>query len=438
VAVSRPSTNRRIAAVFAASLLALHAADSLAQSPDAPQIFSFSGFGTLGVVHSSEAQADYVANDLQGKGAGHTDSWSAAVDSRLGLQLNADFTSRLSAVAQVLAEQRYDGSFRPGFEWANLRYAVTPDLAIRGGRIVLPAFMTSDTRKIGYAQPWVRPPVELYSLLPVSNSDGVDLTYRMRFGETNHSFKAAYGGTDARIPTGGKVKVRDGWILADTVEHGAATFHVAYSQSKLTIESYQPLFDYYRGVAASATAAAGAVPAFATQYLAAAAQANAIVDRYEPQQLRFFGIGAGYDPGSWFVMGEWGQTDSESIYGKRQAWYTTAGVRLGKFTPYLGFARARLKSPTSDPGMSAFYALPGLAGTAALDAELNERLAVAPNQKTVSAGLRWDFAKSAALKLQYDHSDIYGESAGTLNHTTPAFKPGGRFDVWSATVDFVF
>jgi hypothetical protein len=40
----------------------------------APSMFSFNGFGTLGVVHSSDNQADFVSNAIQSKGAGFTDS----------------------------------------------------------------------------------------------------------------------------------------------------------------------------------------------------------------------------------------------------------------------------------------------------------------------------------------------------------------------------
>lgn len=438
-------------ALLALMLLAntSHAADPAPATP----AFSFSGFGTLGIARSSEKEADFIAHDLQSGGAGRDHEWSTDVDTRLGLQMRANLTSQLSAVVQVLAEQRYDGSYRPGFEWANISYEATPEFTLRAGRIVLPTFLTSDTRKVGYTQPWVRPPVELYSLMPITSSDGVDLTYRLRLGEVNHSLKAAYGGTDARVPDGGKVKVRDGWLLADTIEYGAATFHVAHARSKVTLEPFDELFSGYRNLANQAGQFATVLGGFghpaASQYAGASAQAARIADQYEAdsQRMDFIGIGASYDPGRWFVMAEWGQTDYNSIFGKRQAWYTTAGFRWRAFTPYVTYARARLKSRSSDPGtgMPAPLGPPFTAtsaalavGAAQLDAALNEGLSGAPEQKTYSIGIRWDFAKNAAFKLQYDHSDIGSGSPGTLDHATDRFRPGGRFDVWSATVDFVF
>ena len=389
-------------------------------------VFSFDGFATFGLAHSSEEKADFLANDLQGRGAGLGRKWSPDVDSRIGGQVSATFTPQLSAVLQVIAEQRADTSYRPEVEWGNIKYSFTPDLSVRVGRVVLPGFLLSDSRKVGYAQPWVRPPVEVYGLIPLTNSDGVDLSYRLRLGEASHNLQFAYGGASADVPGGGKVTAKNAWLLANTVEYGPATLRVAYSQSKISIEQFAPLFNGYRKFAANP-----AVMAFAPQ---AAAQANALINQYEPENrsFNFLSLGGSYDPGNWFVMGEWGQTDSRSVLGKREAWYATGGYRWGKFTPYLTYAEAKLKSAQSDVGITA------VPGAASLNAALNEQLSGAPIQKTVSVGMRWDFARNTALKLQYDHSRLGRGSPGTLDHALPGFVPGGSFSVFSATLDFVF
>jgi predicted porin len=408
-------------------------------------MFSFNGFGTVGVAHSSEDQADFLANDLQGTGAGRGRAWSPDVDSRIGGQLSARFTPQLSAVLQVVSEQRYDRTYRPQVEWGNIKYAFTPDLNVRVGRIVTSVFMQSDSRKVGYAQPWVRPPVEVYSLVPLTNSDGADLSYRLRFGETSHNLQVAYGSSRADTPDGGEVKTKDAWLIGDTMEYGAMTLHAAYSHAKFSATDFAPLFDGYRQFAAGASAQAAfyqAIPLPAAQMQAAvlrqaAAQANAVVDKYDPADTKidFLSFGAMYDPGDWFVMAEWGQTDSHSVFGKRQAWYTTAGYRFGKLTPYISYAEAKLKSPQTDSGITAFTN----ATTAALNQHLNEDgISGAPIQKTISIGMRWDFMRNAALKLQYDHSRLGDGSPGTLDHQTSSFVPGGSFSVFSATIDFVF
>jgi opacity protein-like surface antigen len=403
-------------------------------------IFSFDGFGTLGVAHSSENKADFLANDLQGTGAGRGRAWSPDVDSRIGAQLTARFTPQLSGVLQIVSEQRYDTSYTPRVEWGNIKYAFTPDLSVRVGRIVTSVFLESDSRKVGYAQPWVRPPVELYSLVPLTNSDGADISYRLRIGEASHNLQLAYGSASADTPDGGKVKAKDAWLIGDTMEYGSLTLHAAYSHAKFSATDFAPLFDGYRQFAATATAQAAIIQPFSPPTAAvlrqAAAQANSVAGDYDPDNttISFLSFGAMYDPGDWFAMAEWGQTDSRSVFGKRQGWYATGGYRWGKFTPYLTYAEAKLKSQQSDPGITAI----ANATTATLNGALNDQLGGAPIQKTISIGMRWDFMRNAALKLQYDHSRLGDGSPGTLDHQTAGFVPGGSFSVFSATVDFVF
>lgn len=421
-------------ALFAITLLASssHAAD---QAPAGPA-FSFSGFGTLGLARSSEREADFVAHDLQGGGAGRDHEWSAEVDSKLGLQLTANLTDRLSGVVQVLSTLRYDGTMRPGIEWANLNYRFTPDLSVRAGRVVLGTFLASDYRNVGYALPWVRPPVEVYGLIPMMSTDGLDASYRLHAGEATHTFQVAYGRSGSRVPEGGEAITERAFLLSDTIEYGAATMRLVYTRGRFTldVDEVEQMFDGYRTIAAN--------PAVQALDPHAAAQAARVVSRYDVDDTpsTFIGIGASYDPGKWFVMSEWGQTDTNSAFGKRAAWYFSGGLRIGKFTPYATYAKATLKSRDSDPGVAApfFFSPARQAQLGAMNAGLNRMLGDAAVQKTLTLGVRWDFARNAAFKLQYDHSRAGDGSPGTLDHDTAQFRRGGRFDVWSATVDFVF
>src|ERR1022692_3922821 len=154
-----------------------------AQEPAGP-IFRFNAFGTLGIVHSSEDQADFTSSVFKPAGAGHSHDWSADVDTIIAGQLTAQLTPRISAMLQVVSQQRYDDTYRPGVEWANIKYTVTPDFTVRAGRSVMPSFLVSDDRKVGYALPWVRPPVEVYWLGPVTANDGIDASYRLQWGDT--------------------------------------------------------------------------------------------------------------------------------------------------------------------------------------------------------------------------------------------------------------
>jgi hypothetical protein len=384
-------------------------------------MFSFSGFGTGGVVHSSEDRADFSSTSLKPTGAGYSRQWSTDVDSGIGGQLNARFTSQLSAMVQMVSEQLYDNTYRPHVEWANLKYQLTPEFSIRVGRIVLPTFMLSDSRKVGYAIPWVRTPVEIYTLVPVTNSDGVDASYRSRLGDFVHTVSGSYGRTNVNLTAGGQAKVRDLWVISETAEYGAATAHISFSQARFDVDlsSVDALFAAFRQFGP---------------------QGTALAEEYEPddQVARFIALGAMYDPGEWFVMGEWGRRDLRSVFGSSTAWYASGGYRVAQFTPYLTYAEVTANSNTSDPGLTV-SALPAfLAGPAiALNAGLNAVLGSIATQKTISVGIRWDFMKNVDLKLQFDHIRLGAGSAGTLINLQPDFQQGGTVNLCSVTIDFV-
>jgi hypothetical protein len=401
-------------------VMALHAAGAGAAESGTP-MFSFDGFGTLGLVHSSENKADFISSGLRPSGAGYSRAWSADVDSRIGAQLTARFTPQISAVVQLIAEQRYDNSYLPTVEWANVKYQFTPDFGIRAGRIVLPSFLLSDSRKVAYAIPWVRPPVEVYSLIPFSNSDGVDASYRAHIGEFRHTMQASYGNSEFKLPAGrGAAKAKNFWGAAYTADYGAATAHISYHETRLTIETFKPLTDAFRQFGA---------------------EGAALADKYDVNNkpATFIGIGGMYNPGDWFAIGEWGSVNTHSVRGKQTAWYASGGYRIGKFTPYVTYAQMKANSNTSDPGLTLSGLPPSLAGLAAgLNARLNAVLGVIPVQKTISVGGRWDFAKNTALKLQFDHTRVGAGSPGTLINTQPGFQPGGRYNLFSASIDFVF
>lgn len=393
--------------------------DGAALAQETPS-WSLSGFGTLGLVHSSERQADYTSNVLKPDGAGATHAWSANVDSRLGAQLDLSLNRQWSAVLQVVSEQGLDGSYRPRVEWANLKVQLTPDLALRAGRIALPMFLTADYRKIGYIYPWVRPPVETYGALPFTNSDGVDATWRWSAGRVRNASQFFYGHGDMDL-----AQPHQGWArgiigISNTSERGALSVRLSLISSELTIDTDSALFQAFDAVGPAG---------------------QAITRRYAVDHKRasIAGIGLAYDPGAWFLMAEAGANHSKSRIGPTRSLYASAGYRWSEFTPYLTWARVRAVGATSDPGVSlSTVAAPDRARVAELDASLNALLSTIPQQTTASAGLRVDVCQNAALTLQYDRVTPRDGSRGTMINTTPGFESGHPASVVSVALDFVY
>lgn len=407
-----------MALVTASSLPGAHAASA----GDDDAIFEFDAFGTLGLVHSSEGNADFTRNALVPRGAGASGSWSAKVDSVLAGQLAAHITPQLTAVVQVVSELHPDNSFDPHVEWANLNYAFTPDLAFGVGRIASPVFMLTETRRLSYSLPWIRPSVEVYDLFPVTSNDGLNLRWRSRMGGITHLLEVAVGRSNTRYNrngSSGTAQGREQFIVRSTLERGALSVNLGFSSSTLTIPEFFPLFDAFRQFGP-----AGEV----------------IARRFTPDHSasRYFGVGASYDPGRWFAMAEWARLEVDGVISTHSGWYASTGLRYGMFTPYVIWAQTMPRSKRSDPGLD-LTTLPAesVPVAAALNAQLNAALANVADQSTFSAGVRWDFAPDVCLKIQYDHMDLASGNTGTLTNFQPGFQPGGAVNLVGVSVSFV-
>jgi hypothetical protein len=371
----RSTGARRTVSVLVSLAMASLAAGAQAQEAD--KMFSLSGFGTAGVVHSSVKTGDYTADLYEVKGAGFSNSNSATVDSKFAVQGDAHLTDSLSAVLQVVMRSRPDGTFSPKVEWANVKYAITKDLSVRVGRTALPTFAVSETRQVGFANPWVRPPIETYSQFTLTNSDGVDLSYRAKVGGATSTTQLWVGKTTVDVVSNKSTVTHDlkGDIkgIGDTVEIGFLTARLGFTQSDFTLVPVPNLVVKFRS--------------------------------------NITNLGAIYDPGNWFVQGE---LTHSTLDGKQRATrnaYVTGGYRIGQFTPYLTYSMVK---PDDD--------LVKLATV---------------KQTTSSVGVRWDFRKNMDLKLQADRISLGSNSTGFYASAKPGLA-GTSGTVLSAAVDFVF
>ena len=390
---------------------AAHAGDDLA--------WRFSGYGTLGAVHASTRSADYTSTIQRATGAGASDRWSPHVDSRLGTQLDVS-QGDWSGVLQLVSEQNIEGSYRPRVEWANIKYQLTPDLALRLGRIALPVFLAADYRKIGYVLPWVRPPVEVYGALPLSSSDGIDATWRWGAGSLRNATQVIYGRTDTRVYADNRLRGRGIAGFSHSIEQGPLSARVSVLRGVLTTGVGSEVFTALR--------------AFGPQGVA-------LAERYvlENKRVAIVSAGVSYDPGQWFASAEIGRTRTRSILGQTTSMYVGGGYRFNALTPYLGYAKVGAHGAISDPGLSLGGLPPRLQATAALvNAGLNSYLATIAVQHTASAGLRWDLANNAAVKAQYDRVRPTGGSRGTLINREADFRSEQTVHVASVALDFVF
>jgi hypothetical protein len=353
---------------------ALAAFAGSAHAEDGNKIFSVSGFGTFGLAHSSSKQGDYVGDVFTREGAGYSSAWSSNVDTKGAVQVDGKFTDKLSAVVQVIAKPRADNSYSPRIEWANVRYAFTPDLSVRVGRTVLPTFQTSETRLVGFSNPWIRPQIETYRLISLTNADGIDVSYRHSFGAVKNTVQAWTGVTKVDIVLSNNtvssgLKGQHIRGFSDTVEYGSLTARISATNVD------------YKFVGLS------------------------------PKLFKVINLAAAYDPGAWFVQGQVSRFDAGTFLRAETAWDITGGYRWNNFTPYAGYS-------SNKPN----------------DNQVGLTLRA---QSSTTVGLRWDFRKNMDLKVQFDRVSLQSGSNGFFANVKPGLA-GKSVNLASVAVDFIF
>jgi hypothetical protein len=347
-------------------------------------VVTFSGFSTLGVSHSSMYYGDYTLDSTVPKGSGLSENWSAGNDTRIAGQMGVEFNPKVSAIFQVISEYHNPNTYHPEVEWANVKYAFTPDAFIRVGRIALPTFLNSDNRDVGYSYVWIHPPIELYRQLSITQSDGVDATYRADILDALNSVKAVIFGKNTLERENSTSTSKDIWGIFDTTEYGPMTTHVGYQERKSSSRNI-------------VTGITGAWTKYSD-----------------------LSIGVQYDPGEWFAISEWIQRKSTT---KISAMYASGGYRIKEFTPYITY---------SQNSQGSF--LPGSPPPSSSSIRLADR-----SQSTISLGVRWDFMKNTDFKFQYDRVKLSNNSNGFLaNVPSNVTLYGARFHVVSAVVDLIF
>ncbi|MBI2733514.1 MAG: hypothetical protein HYX44_09520 [Aquabacterium sp.] len=463
-----------------AALLACTCAHAGYQSPDGH--FSLSGFGTLGVSRSSTDDAIF---NYPGQGGGATKHASPDPDSKLAVQGTYKFSPTVSGTAQVMTKYDAEGQYIPNIEWAFAKWQALPGLSLRAGRMGAPFFMISDFRDVTYTGTAVRPNLEVYGQVPVSQFEGADASYELNLGGTTLTSSVWTGQTKANYATaltGGPtdqitLKRAVGLnVLADL--GNGITLRFGRSQGKLSIDSASAkdvgsqanelagYAQYYADNAASVAGGVGGGTAAAINASVAGAKANAagfaqVNDLLNPQGVdaSFTGIGLAYDQDNWVASVEYTKRKTKSFIADTTGWYGLLGYRIGKFTPFVGYAKLTTDRTSPNPVQTNALADSGgfdtdfdtAAGAVnAYAAALGDGVSAFMasqfvNQKTSTVGVRWDVHSGLAVKAQFDRITKDANSVGTFLVPDPTVPSGQAFiankkviNVISLSVDFVF
>ena len=341
---------------------------------------TLSGFGTVGGTFTGDSAYSFRHDASEFTGA--TNQFDIALESRVGVQAKFDFGSGFSVTAQEVLRQRGNTDFSPGTEWLYAQYSPNSDWQVRLGRVVLATFLYSDSRQVGFAAPWFRSPVEVYSALPFDYLDGGQITWQKTLGQFVVGVEGSYGSTQGVFESGGLTITSDSkdiFNAAATLSYGDLLLRVA--QTSLNVPTSIPL---------SAT----------------------LSDSYQLHET-FTSVGGQYDNGKAVVIGEWARTKQNDApildepLASSSQWYAAAGWRFGKFLPLAVYGHVKEQ----------------------------QSLLYAPSEYgSWSASLRYDVVSNVALKAEVSRA----QASNAQYWVTANTASSAYVNVYSIGADFVF
>lgn len=329
----------------------------------------------------AEVKVNGFANLVAGKASdpvyGYDTDLDFSTDSAFAIQLSADINSNTTATAQLLS--RGSDNYDADFEWAYLTHTLTPSSRISAGRLRLPLYRYSDSLDVGYSYHFISAPSAVYDT-PYNNIDGVRYDYSGFSGALDYSFQVAAGQSDTSTTRNGiasDVKISNAYLVSAEVGYDNLRGRTVYAKADVSIDS-APL--------TTGTALLENVDASLANLL-----------RAEDDSGLFFGVGVDYDNGAWFMSAEYTYNKVEdSFLPDQDSYYVTAGLRSGKWTPFVVYEAADRQGDPKFSEQLSIFPVPVQEQIKPLVDSLQAGSMFKNNAAT--AGVRYDWDTNIALK----------------------------------------
>jgi len=331
-------------------------------------------------------------------------------DSKFGLQVTADVADDMQVVAQILASAE-DENYQMDIEWAYLDYSLSDSTSFRMGRIKQPVFLISDYLEVGYAYPWIRPPGEAYSNMPVDSIIGVELLYQADLGGMRLGIQPYFGSNTEAVPGQNNVNFfADNYIgIAFRLENPSFTFQVTTFQTDVST------VDSGAGVDHDGNAA---TPLF---FLNSEGTATLSVASLSMDMANFVAYAEfttrDIEPDQDTLGQSFNGIPFDALFSDQDGFYVTLGYRMGKYLPHITYSTI-----DSEPG-----------GTTAQGYSQGDR------QDSVTFGLRYEINDSTALKMEYQQVELeeFTGNDGLYNGVSSALEEE-KASIISASLDVIF
>lgn len=308
---------------------------------------------------------------------GYDDNISFSSQSLFAIQVSADINSKMTATGQLVARGNED--FQAGFEWAYISYEISDNSSISAGRLRLPLFRYSASLDVGYSYHWVVAPQSIYDVT-FNNIDGVRYDYSGYTGDLEYLFQVTAGKIDTAFTLGGSpgnLTVNNVISLTGDFTYNNWKFRGVFAQGETTfdINDLAPVFDQLGQISPTISDS---------------------LDANEDNGI-FYGGSVEYDAFDWFVAAEYTAVEVEdSFYPDEDNYYITAGIRTGKWTPFITYEVGEAnKAPKFLDQVSS---VPAPFQPAVTQILVGVQQNVASEDSTLSLGARYDLGTNVALK----------------------------------------
>lgn len=362
-------------------LISIALTSALVSAPLHAEI-QLSGFGSIvgGMTTSSDENL-----------YGYNENFDFKEGSLFAIQATSDLENGLGVTVQLEAKGTDD--WNPEFKWAYVSYDATDNVRLLAGRQRLPFYMYSDYLDVSYAYAWIEPPNGVYNV-PFDTFDGLGAVYNTTMGSVDGSFHAVYGRNTDELNIFGNnttLEVNDLAGLAATFTYEWLTLRAGYFAADVTIP-----IDDLDGLAALWDQAGFANIANNT--------------RVEDDSASFLELGFQLNFDAIMFVGEYTELEIDNTpLASEESYYVMAGYQFEKVLVHLTYGM--------DEGITDNYTSGVPYGLhddidilkASTEGLINSQ---AEDANYITAGVRYDFHDSAALKFEYTTYSDELSSAG--------------------------
>ena len=315
-------------------------------------------------------------------------------ESLFALQISSGLGDGLSATAQILS--RGSDDFATEFEWAYLSYEINDSTQINAGKLRIPFYRYSDSLDVGYAYTWARPPQTVYDI-GFTGYEGISVVNNHTIGNVDSTVQFIYGSFDGSTNVSDNAKLTNLTGVNWTLNYDWFTARAVYvaTNTSMSIDGIDNYIDLIGSVS----------------------QVDGDNLKAESDSSSFFGIGLSVDYQNILVDAEYTNVEVEdSFLAPNEQYYISVAYRFDTYTVYATTEHSEAYHDDSNISSGLPTELAGLY-QAIIQGTESER-------DSFTAGVRYNFHPTAALKFDYTAFDTFAPSISNENVKNAVFSVG--------------